>query len=427
MKKPIKIIIAVVLIAALGVIGAVVYKAIVSKPESKEGSAIYYCPMHPSYTSTRPGECPICGMRLVPMKKGEEHKSHLGVSSNEAAVVEGRITISVSPEKQQKIGVRFGTIEKKKLFKTVQFTAVLEHDETRYARIAPRFSGWIQRLFANYTGQQIEKGAPLMTVYSPDVLSATTEYLLALEQFEKVKTNPASPEFERRKNLLESARKKLSLWEIGLDEINQIEKERAPLKEILLRSPVTGHIITKTAFEGRYYMPGETLFEIGDLSRLWIRAYIYERDYPYVKLGQKARVLFPYLNKVIEGNISFIYPHIDEKTRRAEVRIEIDNPDNMLRPGMWGNIEIDIDYGNLTLIPRTAVIDTGLRYIAFVAKEDGEFEPRELKIGFKGDDFYQVISGAQESEKVVANPLFLIDSESQLKAAILGMSGGHKH
>ncbi|MGC8830203.1 MAG: efflux RND transporter periplasmic adaptor subunit [Verrucomicrobiia bacterium] len=425
MRKTIKIGVIALLIVIAGIAGILVYKAITSKPMAARSDTIYYCPMHPTYTSPRPGTCPICGMTLVPMKKGEDHKEHL-TASNQEAMVEGRITISISAEKQQKIGVRTERIEKKTLSKTIQFTAVLEHDETRYARIAPRFSGWIQKLFANYTGQQINKGEPLMSVYSPDVLSATTEYLLAFEQFEKVKNNPAAPEYERAKNLLDSARKKLSLWEIGQDEIEQIEKARRPLSEILLRSPITGHIIAKTAFEGRYYMPGETLFEIGDLSKLWVRAYVYEQDYPFVKLGQKARVIFPYLNKSFEGSISFIYPHIDAKTRRAEVRINIENQGDILRPGMWGNIEIDVDYGELTLIPRAAVIDTGMRYIAFVVKEDGEFEPRELKIGFKGDDYYQVVEGARESEKVVANPLFLIDSESQLKAAILGM-GSHKH
>jgi len=359
------------------------------------------------------------------MEKGEHHKEHQA-TSNESVMVEGRITVAISPEKQQKIGLRFATVVKTNLSKTIRFTAVLEHNETRYARIAPRFSGWIQKLYANYTGQEITNGEPLMVIYSPDVLSATTEYLLAFEQFEKVKNNSAGPEYERAKTLLDSARRKLSLWEIGTNEISRIEKERKPLNEILLRSPISGHIISKTAFEGRYYMSGETLFEIGDLSELWVRAYVYEQDYPFVKLGQKARVVFPYLNKVIDGNISFIYPHIDEKTRRAEVRIDVKNPDNILRPGMWGDIEIDLDYGSLTLIPRAAIIDTGLRYIAFVVNESGEFEPRELKIGFKGDDFYQVIDGARESEKVVANPLFLIDSESQLKAAILGM-GTHKH
>lgn len=425
MKKTLKIVLAILLIIAVAIAATYFYKSTISKPDVAKSDVIYYCPMHPSYTSPRPGTCPICGMNLVPMEKGEHHKEHQA-TSNESVMVEGRITVAISPEKQQKIGLRFATVVKTNLSKTIRFTAVLEHNETRYARIAPRFSGWIQKLYANYTGQEITNGEPLMVIYSPDVLSATTEYLLAFEQFEKVKNNSAGPEYERAKTLLDSARRKLSLWEIGTNEISRIEKERKPLNEILLRSPISGHIISKTAFEGRYYMSGETLFEIGDLSELWVRAYVYEQDYPFVKLGQKARVVFPYLNKVIDGNISFIYPHIDEKTRRAEVRIDVKNPDNILRPGMWGDIEIDLDYGSLTLIPRAAIIDTGLRYIAFVVNESGEFEPRELKIGFKGDDFYQVIDGARESEKVVANPLFLIDSESQLKAAILGM-GTHKH
>ncbi len=423
MKK--SIIIPMLIVMGFGIVGFTVYKMMWSKSEKTEAKTIYYCPMHPSYTSSKPGDCPICGMKLVPLKKDYDEHTHKTPSINEASI-EGRVSITISPEKQQKIGVRFENIEKKKLIKTIRFTSVVEHDETRYATIAPRFGGWIQKLFGNYIGQELEKGEPLMTVYSPEVLSGTAQYIVALEQFEKIKTNPSNPEYNRAKELVESARKKLSLWELGAQEIQQTEEKRISTGEVLLRSPISGHIINKTALEGRYFTAGETLYEIGDLSNLWVRVYVYEQDYPFIKTGQLAHVFFPYLNKNVDGIISFIYPHINEKTRRAEVRLEIKNQDRFLRPGMWANVEIELNYGVMLLIPASAVIDTGSRYIAFVRLNE-QFQPRELKIGLKSDDFYQIIEGIDEGEKVVANPLFLIDSESQIKSAILGITNDKQH
>ncbi|MGC8841684.1 MAG: efflux RND transporter periplasmic adaptor subunit [Candidatus Sumerlaeaceae bacterium] len=389
-------------------------------------ATLYTCPMHPTYTSPKPGSCPICGMDLVPMEQTSGHGEHSSLPSEKTGGVEGRVAITLTAEKQQKIGVRLAKVEKSRFSKTARLTAVLEHDETRYARIAPRVSGWIQKLYANYTGQHIDQGSPLMSVYSPDVLSATTEYLIAFEQVEKMKAGTSNIDLERAKNLLSSTRERLALWEIGPEQISEIEKTRRPLTEVVFHAPVSGHIIAKTAIEGRYFAAGETLFEIGDLSHLWVRVYIYEQDYPYTKVGQKAIVHLPSLNQTVEGTITFIYPHIDEFTRRAEARIEVANPEHVLRPGLWGYAEVELDYGTATLVPPSAVIDTGERYVAFAIRDNGQFEPRDVEIGVKTDDFYQVLEGLREGDTVVVNPLFLIDAESQLRAAIGGLSA-HKH
>ena len=403
-----------------------------SKSGKTEGAAKptrYHCPMHPTYTSDKPGDCPICGMKLVPIKEGQDHSAH-GAGQAEEPKVPGRIAISLSPDKQQMIGLRTSTVEKRELSQAVRTTATFEHDETRLARIAPRFGGWVRDLKINFTGQQVEKGQPLLTVYSPDLLSAENEYLLAFQRLEQLKKTPADPQYESARRLVESARRKLTLWEIGEEEIRAIEQTGQPKDELLVRSPVSGHVVAKTAVEGKFFMAGETLYEIADLSHLWLRAYVFEFESPLIKVGQKARVILPYLgNKTYESTVTFLYPHIEPQTRRAEIRLEVDNPQHELRPAMWGNVELDASFGEVLAVPASAVIDTGARYVAFVQRDDEHLEPRELKIGTKTDDYYEVLDGVKDGEKVVTRALFLVDSESQLKAAIAGMgaAGGHQH
>lgn len=439
----------------------------------------YHCPMHPTYVSDKPGDCPICNMKLVPIKQDapkakppggvakagggltndfscpmhpefstnnpaalcpecnmklkpradiNEHAEH---DSAESSSVPGRIAIAVAPEKRQLIGLTLSTVEKRELSRTVRTTATVEHDETKLARIAPRFSGWVRDLKINFTGQFIEKGEPLLTVYSPELLSAENEYLLAFRRHEEMKKgNPNDPQLDSARRLAESARRKLTLWQIGDEEIANLEKTGESKDALLLRSPVSGHVVAKTAIEGKAFMAGETLYEIADLSRVWLRATVPESDMPLIKVGQKATVILPYVSgKTFESSVTFLYPHIEQQTRRAEVRLEVENPGHQLRPGMWANVDIKAEIGNLLTIPASAVIDTGERFVAFVDQGDDHLQPRDVKIGAKTDDYYEVLEGVKEGEKVVTRALFLIDSESQLKAAIAGMgsAGGHQH
>ncbi len=433
----------------------------------------YHCPMHPTYVSDKPGDCPICNMKLVPIKEGdaatpvaassspsaakpgqytcpmhpevvsdkpgscpkcgmdlEKVEAKAGHEGHTAAAVPGRIAISISPEKQQLIGLTTELVAVRKLTQPIRTTATLEHDETRLARIAPRFGGWIRELKVNFTGEHVEKGQPLFTVYSPELLSAESEYLLAYQRYAQLQSRTDSPQLDSAKRLVDSSRRRLALWEIDEEEIRALEQSGAPRDEVLVRSPVSGHVVAKTAVRGKSFMPGETLYEIADLSHLWVRAYVFEFEAPLVKQGQVARVTFPYLgNRTLESKVSFLYPHIETQTRRAEIRLEIENPKLDLRPQMWANVELDADSGEVLTVPASAVIDTGVRIVAFVMRDDNHLEPREVKIGTRSDDYYEVLSGLHDGEKVVARALFLIDSESQLKAAISGMgaAGGHNH
>ncbi len=387
----------------------------------------YTCPMHPKVVSDGPGSCPDCGMNLEKVPPADPHAGHKAAA---AAPVPGRIAISISPEKQQLIGLTTELITVRKLSQPVRSTATLEHDETKLARIAPRFAGWVRELKVNYTGQKVAKGDPLFTVYSPELFEAESEYLLALQRVTQLKSREDTTQAESAKRLLESARRKLSLWEIGETEIAELEESGQARDEILVRSPATGHVVTKNAVQGRAFMAGETLYEIADLSRLWVRASVFEFEAPLIKEGQAARVTFPYLgNRSVDSQVTFLYPHIDPQTRRAEVRLEIDNPRLDLRPQMWANVELEASFGEVLTVPASAIIDTGARLVAFVMRDDNHLEPREVTIGARSDDYYEVLSGLNEGEKVVARSLFLIDSESQLKAAISGMgsAGSHKH
>lgn len=388
------------------------------------GGAKYFCPMHPTYTSDRPGDCPICNMKLVPVKSPDAMKAH---TEGAGGSIPGRVSIDITPEKQQMIGVQTSTAETRELSGTIHATAVVQHDERRLTRITPRFAGWLRDLKVNYTGQVVEKGQPLFTVYSPELFSTEREYLLALQQTQKLKDASVDVK-QSAERLLEAARKRLELWQISPADIQAIADRGTPADELVFRSPVGGHVISKTAVEGKSFMTGETLYEIADLGHLWVRASIFESDLAEINVGQKARVVFPQLgDKSIESTVSFIYPHIDPQTRRGEIRIEIENPDLVFKPDMWVEVQVEVTQPIALVIPASAVIDTGVRHVAFVDKGEGKFEPREVKIGAKTDEYYQVLSGVEPGERVVTRALFLVDSESQLKAAISGMStSGHQ-
>ena len=422
------------ILAALMVVAAVVLTACnksdsPTEASAKKGPAKYFCPMHPTYTSDRPGDCPICNMKLVPIKStapAAEHTGH-GAEAPSAATVPGRIPVHIEADKQQIIGVRTSAVEKRELSRSIRTTGIVQHDETRLLKITPRFGGFVRKLFVNYTGQEVKKGEPLFTVYSPELFATEREYLLAYDQAKKAKEG--SPELQKTaQRLLDAARKRFALWQISDEEIHQLEERGQPNDELVFRSPASGHVVTKTAVEGKSFMAGESLYEIADLTHLWLRAFVYEYELPLIKVGQNARASFP-SGKTVESKVTFIYPHIDPQTRRAELRLELDNPQHDIKPDMWADVEISVLFGNVLTIPDSAVIDTGTRFVAFVQTGEGHFEPREVKVGARTDEFYQVLDGLKEGEQVVTRALFLIDSESQLKAAVAGMgaAGEHKH
>lgn len=385
------------------------------------GAAKFWCPMHPNYTSPRMGDCPICHMKLVPIPAAG--------ATNAGPAVANRATIMIPADRQQLIGLRASTVFPRLLSRTLRTSGVVEHDETALARIAPRFGGWVQKLHVNFTGQAVEQGQPLLSVYSPELLATENEYLLASRQWRQAEDSVPSEARDNARRLFDSARRRLELWGVGEAEVRDLERRGHAADELLVRSPLSGHVISKSAVEGQSFEAGETLYEIGVLDRLWLRATIPESDLAHVRTGQVARVTFAALaGRTVETSVDFVYPHLDPQSRRGAVRLRLDNPDHTLRPDMWATVEIEERLGERLTVPASAVIDTGARLLAFVQREDDHLEPREVEIGVRTDDWWEVLGGLEEREKVVTRALFLVDSESQLKAVVAGMSGGgHEH
>ncbi len=379
-----------------------------------EKKTLYHCPMHPNYISDKPGECPICGMNLVPIEEEEHAKMEMP---------EG--TVKITPEKQQLIGVTFGKVEYRNLEKVIRTVARVTYDETKLTYITTKFPGWVEKLYADYTGKLLKKGQPLFSIYSPELVSAQEEYLLALKAkgyfvgkvYDEVKSSTD--------NLLDSARRRLIYWDITEEQIKELEKSRKPLKTMEFYAPCTGFVIEKNVLQGKYVMPGETLYTIADISNIWVLADIYEYELPFVSIGQTTTVELPYFpGEQFTGKITYIYPYLETETRTVKVRIELPNKDFKLKPDMYGNINLKVNLGVKLTIPESAVLDSGMRKLIFIDRGEGYFEPREVKLGSKIDDYYEVIEGVREGEKVVTSANFLIDSESKLKSAIKKL---HEH
>ena len=333
-------------------------------------------------------------------------------------------TVQISPERQQLIGVKIGTVEIKPLEKVIRTVGRVDYDEKRLTTISPKIGGWIEDLFVDFTGRFVQQGEPLFTLYSPELVSTQEEYLLALRAKKELVKSPFSEIASSGNSLAESARRRLKLWDITDDQIKALEESGQPKKTVTLYSPFSGIVLEKVAYKGMNVMPGMALFKLADLSIVWLYADIYEYELPFIRLGQQASIQLSYLQgENFTGKAIFIYPSLNPETRTAKVRFEIPNPHGKLKPEMYANVEIKVHLGRKLTVPEGAIIDTGIRQLAIIDKGSGYFEPREVKVGAKVDNYYEVIKGLKAGERVVTSANFLIDSESKLKEAMGGMAG----
>jgi len=335
-------------------------------------------------------------------------------------------TVQISPERQQLIGVRIGTVEKRPLQKVIRTNGRVEFDEKRLTTISPKIGGWIEELYVDFTGAPVKKGAPLLTLYSPELVSTQEEYLAALRARQELAASPY-PEVAASGNaLVESARRRLRLWDISEEQIRELEQTGQARKSLTLYSPYGGIVLEKMAFKGMRVEPGMALYKLADLTVVWLIADIYEYELPLIRLGQQASINLSYLpGEAFTGKAVFIYPYLDAQTRTARVRFEFANPRGTLKPEMYAGVEITIRLGDKVAVPEGAIIDTGIRKVAIVEKGAGYFEPRDVKLGTKAGDYYEVLDGLKVGERVVTSANFLIDSESRLKEAVGG--AGHQH
>lgn len=334
--------------------------------------------------------------------------------------------VQLSPERQQMIGIKIGTAERRHLVKVIRTTGRVDYDEKRLATISPKIGGWVEELYVDFTGAYVKKGAPLLTLYSPELVSTQEEYLVALKARDQFRKSPFHEVASSGDALVESARRRLKLWDISDDQIRKLEETGQVSKTMTLYSPYEGFLLERMASRGMSVMPGMALFKLADLSVVWVYADIYESELPLIRLGQSASFRIPYLPaENFTGKVIYIYPSLDPKSRTAKVRIEIPNRKGALKPEMYADVEIKIDLGQRLVVPESAIIDTGTRQVAIIDKGSGYFEPRDVKLGVKVEDYYEVVQGLKPGERVVTSANFLIDSESKFKEALGGSGGAH--
>jgi Cu(I)/Ag(I) efflux system membrane fusion protein len=333
-------------------------------------------------------------------------------------------TVNISPERQQLIGVKIGTVKPRRLEKLIRTTGRVDYDEKRVVTISPKIGGWVEDLYVDFTGAYVKQGDALLTIYSPELVSTQEEYLVALQAREGFMKSPFPEVASTGDALVQSARRRLKLWDISDDQIRALEQSGQPRKTLTLYSPYEGFLLERMVYRGMNVTPGMALFKLADLSVVWVYADIYEYELPLIQMGQAASVKLAYLPaEVFTGKVIYIYPSLDPKTRTAKVRLEFANPKGRLKPEMYAEVNVKIDLGERLAVPEGAIIDTGIRQVAFIDKGYGYFEPREVKLGVKVDDYYEVIGGLKPGERVVTSANFLIDSESSFKEAAGGMPG----
>jgi len=359
---------------------------------------LWTCSMHPQVLQDHPGQCPICGMQLTPV-------------ATDAA---DGTAVHIDPVVVQNMGVRTAPVTRGRLAVVIRAVGVLAEAEPTRHDVDLRVSGWIERLYADTEGMHLDAGDPLFDLYSPELQAAVGELIAARRARATEATGGAAS------RVYDAASRKLELYGLPASDVARLARlERAP-RTITFRSPIRGHLVTKNVVQGAAVERGTTVMRIVDHSRLWLEARVFEQDLPLVRLGEPATATIAALpGGHVEGTVVFIHPHLDEATRTAMVRIEVANPTLVLRPGMYGTVEIATEAPDSTLLaPREAVIDTGRRQIAFVAEANGHFVPHDLRIGTESDGVVQVLGGLAEGDQVVTSGQFLLDAESRLREAI---------
>ena len=372
-------------------------------------------PMHPAYKSDKPGKAPDCGMDLVPVYEGETGGTGSTASSG---------SVMISSEKQQMIGVTYGVVTSEPLMHTIFTVGRVTYNETKIIKINTKIEGWIDKVYVDFTGQLVKKGQPLISIYSPELVSTEQEYLLALKAKETLFRSSFKEIASGSDSLLAASKKRLLLWDITEEQIKKIEEKGEPIKSLTLYAPESGFVLEKNAFEQRRVTPETDLYAIANLSTVWVIADVYEYEIPMIKIGQQATMNMTYFpGEIFNGRVSYIYPQLDNATRTLKVRLEFPNPGFKLKPDMYANVNLKIDYGKQVSVPEEAVLDSGNEQIVFVAREEGRFEPRKVRLGAKVDKRFIILGGLAPGEKIVTSANFLIDSESKLKSAMGGMAG----
>ena len=431
----------------------------------------YQCPMHPAYTADKPGACPICGMALVAMaphgsditpasagsrkvayyrspmdpavRSATPAKDSMGMDFvpvyddelQPAGSVPGRAAVALSPERRRVLGLRSAPVQMVNLQRTIRTVGRVTADERRLHHVHTKFEGYVEKLFVDFVGKEVRRGEPLVSIFSPELVATQEEYLLALRARERLASGGIASVARGGADLVDAAKRRLLLWDIRPADIERLERTGQVRRTLDLYSDVDGYVVDKHALQGMRITPSETLFDIADLSHLWVLADVYESDLSAVRVGMTADVTVAHVpDRTWTGAITYVAPTVEEKTRTVKVRVEVDNRDRELKPEMFADVVLKTDLGRGLVVPDNALVQSGTRTLVFVDRGDGTLEPREIQIGAKTAEGVQVRRGVIEGERIVTSANFLLDSESSLKAALTAMTPSlaptplaHKH
>jgi len=347
----------------------------INAASSGERKVLYwYDPMHPAHKSDKPGTAPDCGMQLVP-KYADDDMAMKTMPSG---------TVMIPQGKQQLIGMTTAVVQRQQVYRTIRAVGQLTADETKIAHVHLKVSGWIDKVYVDFEGQFVRKGQPLFTLYSPDLVATQREYLIAKRGKQALGDSPFPNVSQGADSLVQSARERLRLWDISDDQVKRLDETGEVSQTLTFYSPASGFVLDRKAFPQTAVNPDTDIYTIAGLSTIWATAEIYEYEVPYVHAGQRAQMeLSYYPGKIYDGRVAFVYPTVDPQTRTVKVRLDFPNPKFALKPGMFSDVSLKVNYGEQIVVPQDAVLDSGDKQTVFVALADGHFEPREVKIGAK--------------------------------------------
>ncbi len=421
MNKTIKVLIGVLAVIIIVAGGYWIYSTFIQKNNTESTkNEIYTCPMHPQIVQDRPGQCPICGMDLV--KKSELSEDESSDHDLGGVNVSG---VKLSPSQQVLANVQTERVKVMQFQGEKTFNGYVKINETKFAHISTAVSGKIVNMFLNFEGQVVKKGQKVLEIYSPELVSTQKEYLLAIDNYNQVKVSGNRLAIDQAQSLVNSSKERLILWEMTQGQIEELERSRNVKTTTIQYSKYSGIVTKKYVHVGHWAMPGEDIYDVADLSTVWVVANVYESDMQFIKSGQTADIYSTaYPNEVMSAKINFINPVFNSESRTLEVRIDVNNRDMKLKPDMYVKVKINT-YAMQTIgVPKNAVIRTGEHNIVYIEKEKGVFQPIQVQIGYEQDGYYAITSGLNEGDLVVTSGGFLIDSETQIQK---GFTSGHEN